>query len=60
MTKETMAQARIDPVQKQDEEHAFEARIPNEETKAAIKEARSGETLNRYGSAAEIFEDLDS
>ena len=37
----------------------FEARIPNEETKAAIKEARSGKQLKKYASAAEMFSDLD-
>ena len=37
----------------------FDARIPNAETKAAIKEARSGKSLKRYDSAAAMFEDLD-
>jgi len=37
----------------------FEARIPNEDTKEAIKEARSGAPRKRYASAAEMFKDLD-
>ena len=37
----------------------FDAKIPNAETKAAIKEARSGKSLKRYDSAAAMFEDLD-
>ena len=37
----------------------FDARIPNAETKAAIKEARGRKSLKRYDSAAAMFEDLD-
>ena len=37
----------------------FDAKIPNAETKAAIKEVRSGKSLKRYDSATAMFEDLD-
>lgn len=37
----------------------FEARIPNEETREAINEARSGTPRKRYASAAAMFKDLD-
>jgi len=37
----------------------FDARIPNVETRDAIKDARAGKKLKKYASAKEMFEDLD-
>jgi DNA-damage-inducible protein J len=36
----------------------FEARIPNAETRAAIRDARAGKGLKHYASAAEMFDEL--
>ena len=37
----------------------FDVRIPNAETRKAIREARAGRGLKHYGSAAEMFEKMD-
>jgi DNA-damage-inducible protein J len=36
----------------------FDVRIPNAETREAIREARAGKGLNHYGSAAAMFKKL--
>jgi DNA-damage-inducible protein J len=36
----------------------FDVRIPNAETRKAIREARAGRGLNHYGSASEMFEEM--
>ncbi len=37
----------------------FELRVPNEETLRALKDVEMGKGLKTFGSADELFEDLD-
>ena len=38
----------------------FELRVPNEQTRAAIAEARSGAGLRRFDGVDELFDDLEA